>query len=218
MTNVAATKDQAKTGLGLASSKENTIEIRTAFLELLVGGPYDGHPYGHTALRINVGKVERVYDYGRYGLYAGPVGQGVLRIWTSFIAYLTEENSLDRVTHGFRYDIPVNKAEEINAFFVVKINGKKIKEKLPHHEDYVIDEYYALGPNCTTVSMDGAKMALPTLDDDWKKHQKGRGLSNFEKNRVNEQGWPKRTFLPADLDELLKEANPKPKKIFTYKK
>lgn len=215
---VTASSAQAKAGVGLATSRKTTIEVRTATLELLVGGPYDDHPYGHTALRMNVGLAERVYDYGRYGLHAGPIGQGVLRIWTSFIAYISEENSLNRVTTGFSYEIPFEKGQEINASFTAKISGKDIKDQFPHHTDYVIDRYHALGPNCTTVSIDAAKIALPTIDDEWQKYQKGKGLSNFDRSLVDREGWPKRTFMPADLKDLLMTAKPIYKKIYIYKK
>lgn len=215
---VTASPDEAKAGVGLVTRKKTTIEVRTTTLELLVGGPYDDHPYGHTALRINVGLAERVYDYGRYGLHAGPIGQGVLRIWDSFIAYISEENSLGRITTGFCYEIPLEKGREINSSFATKISGKDIKDQLPHHTDYVIDRYHALGPNCTTVSVDAAKIALPAIDDDWRKYQKGKGLSNFDRALVDKEGWPKRTFMPADLKDLLMDAKPAYKKIYIYKK
>jgi hypothetical protein len=30
-----------------------------------------------------------------------------------------------------------------------------------------IEDYYALGPNCTTVSIDAIKTVFPDIDKDW---------------------------------------------------
>ncbi|WP_157786924.1 hypothetical protein [Herbaspirillum rubrisubalbicans] len=78
-------------------------------MHVLVGGPYTTskgieHRYGHTALRVKSKKSDLTYDFGRYsdtgGLF-GESGDGILRKWLSFAAYIKSENTLNRKTTGF---------------------------------------------------------------------------------------------------------------------
>lgn len=218
MNTVASTPERARAGVQVATSRKTTIEVRLASMEILVGGPYGDHRYGHTALRVNTASTERIYDYGRYGQSFGPEGEGVLRIWKSFQAYIDDENALGRITTGYLFEIPEAKANEIIASFEKKIVGKPKKLETRYYQSYVIDRYYALGPNCTTVSVNGARLALPSIDVGWESYQKGRGLSFVEKQAVNVKGWPPYIFMPADLQELL-DANRNPVKRKTiYRK
>jgi hypothetical protein len=81
----------------------------TSEMELLVGGPYSGHIYGHTALRIKTSTKEYVYDFGRYrNTYSESIslgvelkgadsprgGEGILNVWESFDTYISVEKSL----------------------------------------------------------------------------------------------------------------------------
>jgi hypothetical protein len=218
MNAVATTPERAQAGIRVTTSQKTTIEVRLASMEILVGGPYGDHRYGHTALRVNTASTERVYDYGRYGQSFGPEGEGVLRIWKGFQAYIDDENRLGRITTGYLFDIPEAKAIEIIASFEKKIVGKPKKLETRYYQSYVVDRYYALGPNCTTVSLGGARLALPSIDVGWEAYQKGRGLSFVEKQAVNMKGWPPYIFMPADLQELL-DANKNPvKRKTTYQK
>lgn len=103
----------------------------TSKLELLVGGPYEGHVYGHTALRVKTSKMECIYDFGRYrnvyreeiGLGVvlsgadSPRGEGILRVWSNFNTYIAEENALNRTTWGYLYFVFDHQAEAVISFF-----------------------------------------------------------------------------------------------------
>lgn len=196
---------------GVMTPKSDTtpILVRLAKLELLIGGPYGEHPYGHTALRVSVSGDDRVYDYGRYGRTWGvgkSEGEGVLNIWSSFASYIEEENSLGRLTVGYAYDVTEEQAQRANQFYQTRIAGKKPRSSTAHTTSYVIDDYYALGPNCTTLSVSAAKTALPDLDKARAAFQNGEGLSLMEKGLVRARGWPDHLFMPADLKAMLDAA------------
>ncbi|MDT1857436.1 hypothetical protein FPK33_21775, partial [Acinetobacter baumannii] len=86
-----------------------------AELHLLVGSAYgEGDresPYGHTAVYIKLKGKDYIYDFGRYGKTKpesfgiftleganSPRGEGILRIWSSFDAYIADENSQGKGT------------------------------------------------------------------------------------------------------------------------
>jgi len=219
MTGTVVRKEEAKQGVAGSTGKQNAFEIRVATIEVLVGGPYGDHPYGHAALRVNTSKDERVYDYGRYrkvwGI-GGSEGEGVLQVWKEFKRYIASENSLGRVTTGFVYEVPEAKAQAIIDHFEGRTAGKKPITKSSIFDSYVIDTYNALGPNCTTVTLDGAALAVPKIEDNWKKHQQGRGLNFSEKALSKAKGWPSRIFMPADLQGMLDEGSPAYKSKNTY--
>jgi hypothetical protein len=94
----------AKDGVRITTNQLTKIEVRLATVELLIGGPYPDHPYGHTAIRVTTPDGDTVFDYGRYGLMWGlghSEGEGMLKIWNDFNAYITDENRHGRVTTGF---------------------------------------------------------------------------------------------------------------------
>jgi hypothetical protein len=220
MTELSVPVAQAKRGVRISTNQITHIQIRMATIEILIGGPYAGHPYGHTALRVTTSNNDKIYDYGRYGRTWGmgnSEGEGVLNIWKNFQAYIKEENAQKRVTTGFMYDVSEEKADKIIEFYDSKINGKKKTISDKDYDRYIIDDYYALGPNCTTLSMSGAKIALPSLDKDRKKFQEGRGLSMLEKSAISIRSWPDYIFMPADLKAMLEAADIKSKKINVYK-
>jgi hypothetical protein len=57
----------AKEGVQATTNQITRIQVRMASVEILVGGPYGNHPYGHTALRVTTTDSDNVFDYGRYG-------------------------------------------------------------------------------------------------------------------------------------------------------
>ena len=78
-----------------------------AELHLLVGSAYgEGKtesPYGHTAVYIKLKGKDYIYDFGRYGKTkpesfgpftldgpSSPRGEGVLRVWDDFGAYILD--------------------------------------------------------------------------------------------------------------------------------
>ena len=108
-------------------------------------------------------------------------------------------------------------ALEIIKFYDRKTAAKKPKSSTKVKTSYVIEDYYALGPNCTTLSVAAAKVAIPNLDSDWKKYQDGRGLSMMERGIVSAKGWPSYIFMPADLLAMLSSSTTrKPKATRSY--
>lgn len=210
----------AKEGVSISTNARTTIQVRMASVEMLVGGPYGDKTYGHTALRVTTAELDRVFDYGRYGNAWGfgkSEGEGILRVWTSFNAYIAEENSLGRVTTGFVYETTEENANKILEFFDKKIAGKPVLSNKPIKKVVKIDTYYALGPNCTTLSVAGIKTIFPDIDRDWSAFQKGRGLGVMEKAAVTAKGWPNYIFMPADLQVMLESRSAKKaKKINKY--
>jgi hypothetical protein len=105
----------------------------------------------------------------------------------------------------------------IIKFYDGKLAGKKPKSITKAMQTYLIDDYYALGPNCTTLSVAATKTAIPDIDREWGTYQKGRGLSIMEKGVVSTRGWPNFIFMPADLQAMLENSVVrKPKRIKSY--
>ena len=220
MPTVSVPVRTAKQGIKLVTNQLTTIQIRMASVEILVGGPYGDHSYGHTALRVTTSSEDKVFDYGRYGLTWGvgkSEGEGVLNIWNSFNAYIAEENSLGRTTTGFVYDTSEENAKKVFGFYERKIAGKKPKTESRTKKSFIIDDYYALGPNCTTLSVSAVKTIFPDIDREWANHQQGRGLGLMEKGLVSAKGWPSFIFMPADLQDMLGSPTAKkPKAVIKY--
>jgi hypothetical protein len=224
MTTINVPEAKAKQGLAIPTKQLTTIQVQLASIEILVGGPYGDHPYGHTALRVTTKSGEHVYDYGRYGRTWGvgsSEGDGVLNVWTSFDAYIAEEKALKRRTMGFLYEVREEQALAIIKFYDSKTAGKKPRGASKVKTSFIIEDYYALGPNCTTLSVAAAKVAIHNLDVEWKKYQEGRGLGMMEKSIVSARGWPRYIFMPADLLEMLNNSTarrPKAVRIYEAKK
>lgn len=220
MPTLSVPQRAAKEGVLISTNKLTRIQVRMASVELLVGGPYGDKNYGHAALRVITTELDRVFDYGRYGNAWGvgkSEGEGILRIWNSFNAYIAEENALGRVTTGFVYETTETGAKKILDFFDSKTAGKPVLSNRPIRKVVKIDTYYALGPNCTTLSLAGIKTIFPEIDRDWSVFQKGRGLGVMEKAAVTAKGWPNHIFMPADLQVMLESSSAKkPKKINKY--
>ena len=220
MPDVSVPVAKATKQVRLVTNQNTKIQVRTASIEILVGGPYGDHAYGHAALRVTTSEVDKVFDYGRYGKtwgVGGSQGEGILNIWNNSAPYIRGENALGRVTTGFTYETTEENANKVLAFYEQKIAGKKIKSKTSAKTSVIIDEYYALGPNCTTLSVSGAKVIFPDIDRDRAKHQQGRGLGLMEKSLVRAKGWPDNIFMPADLQSMLQNSTSrKAKTVTTY--
>jgi hypothetical protein len=206
MPSVTVPEKTAKAGVRATTNQLTQIQVRIASVELLVGGPFKDHPYGHTALRVTTADQDKVFDYGRYRNtwgFGSSEGEGILNVWSDFNAYIKEENSLGRVTTGFVYETSEENAAKVLIFYDQKISGKPVLGSTRVKKIVHIDTYNALGPNCTTLSVAATKTIFPDIDREWSKYQQGRGLGMMEKAAVSAKGWPKYIFMPADLQEML---------------
>lgn len=191
----------------------------TAEMHILVGGPYtvDGkdHRYGHTALRIISGGVDTTYDFGRYGKVTGTFdegGEGILRVWTEFKPYIAGENALGRKTTAYVYAIFDHQAAAVTAYFdsLIKSGAAIPNKKRAGMSVYKLStDYHALGPNCTTLSMDGALKALPKISDGSDKYNKPADVLNMgERLALTAHGGSSRLFLPDNLLKFLAGGSP----------
>jgi hypothetical protein len=197
----------------------------TAMMELLIGGPYGGHIYGHTALLVKKSGLEYIYDFGRYrhtysedigmGIELkgadSPRGEGILNIWDKFSNYIKSENDLGRTTWGYRYKIFDSQANSIIRFYKNQTNGLSPILRTSSHIAYKLrQDYFALGPNCTTLSIDGAKQATPRIDEGSEKFiDPSEVLSTMTIIAMKAKyGTPTRLFLPTNLKKYL-DSNPK---------
>lgn len=229
MTKLQQTPEKLKVGVSVPTNQTTTLQVNMPAIEILIGGPYklnsEDHNYGHAALRVITIKEERIYDFGRYGQTKGlfgAEGEGILRVWTKFETYIKGENSYGRITTGFFYLIPEEKATAINNYFNF-ITSKAIPRnpKHPNQKEFKLArDYDAVTNNCATTTLDGAKIALPELDRDYAQYNLGRGMTDTEKTatKVHNFGWPSKIFMPADMQAML-EGNKKilPKKITPYR-
>lgn len=200
----------------------------TAEIHILIGGPYtkDGeeHRYGHAALRVKTTKSDITYDFGRYGSTSGVFGEsgeGILRVWSDFNSYIKGENALNRTTTGFVYYIYDHQAEETNKFFSDKIKEgtslpKKDRAGMKNYK--LAENYHALGPNCTTLTIDGARKAIKNIDQGSNAFNKPEEVLSWkERMALSAKGGSDRLFLPANLQKfLLSEIAVKINRIDTY--
>ena len=191
----------------------------TAELQILVGGPYtlggEEHRYGHTALRIKTLSSDLTYDFGRYGDVRGIFGEsgdGILRVWSDFATYIKGENALSRVTTGFVYPVFDHQAAAVRTYFDGLIAGGKAllsKDRAGMKTYKLATDYHALAPNCTTLSLDGAKQAIPNIDSGSDKFNKPEDvLTRTERLALAAKGGAPRLFLPANLQAILGSGSP----------
>jgi hypothetical protein len=190
----------------------------TAELHVLVGGPYklDGedHRYGHTTIRIKTATNDTTYDFGRYGRVTGDFGaegEGILRVWSSFDPYIAGENALARKTTGFVYAIFDHQAKAVTDHYAALIAGAKPRPEMQRGRSalkvYQLSaNYHALGYNCTTLSLDGARTVFPNFEAGSSEFIKPDAVLTLGERitmRTVGGGTPSRLFLPANLQEFL---------------
>ena len=192
----------------------------SAEMQLLVGGPYvagDGeeHRYGHTALRLKTKNFDITYDFGRYGKTTGIFGEsgdGILRVWSAFQPYINGENALKRTTTAFVYSIFDHQATASKKYFdhLMKAGKELTERKRSSTSVYKLSmDYHALGPNCTTISIDGARAAVPRIDQGSEKFNRPDEILDFkERLALSANGRSTRLFLPANLQKFLSVASP----------
>lgn len=187
----------------------------TAEMHILIGGPYtahngDEHRYGHTALRFKTATLDITYDFGRYekvrGMF-GESGDGILRVWTVFHPYITGENSLKRTTTGFVYLIFDYQVAAARVHFdrLIKAGKELVAKRTNSMRSFKLStDYHALGPNCTTISVDGAEKAVQKIAQGSEKYNRPDDVLNFkEELALSAHGGSQRLFLPANLHQFL---------------
>jgi hypothetical protein len=187
----------------------NNQELNSS-IEFLVGGPYTKNgkkqPYGHVALRVIREGKDITYDYGRYGQAWGigkSEGEGMLRVWTNFSKYIKGEKATGRTTKGYTFNVSDDDAKKVIEFFESKIKGVKPNQDRGYMKQFHINKYDALESNCTTISVDGAKPAKPSIMEGSGHYNNGNGLTSGEKFAAHIKGWPNKIFMPADLGKYL---------------
>ena len=229
MTRTEQTPEKLRTGIKVPAEELTTIQLVSPTIEILVGGPYkahDGmHTYGHMALRVSTSKEEKVYDFGRYGKTGGDFsaeGEGILRVWSDFNAYIANENSYGRTTKGFTYNITPEQASRTFSYYASTIaNATKRRSKHPKAEEFKLSkDYHGITNNCATMTLSGARIALPGIDANSRTYNSGRGMSDLEKvaaRGTNFGFWPSQIFMPADVQAMLDgEKKYVPKKVEIY--
>jgi hypothetical protein len=229
MPKTEQTPDKLKAGVGILTNQATTLQVNNPSIEILIGGPYklrngEEHNYGHAALRVITSAEERVYDFGRYGATKGlfgAQGEGILRVWDKFETYITGENAYGRTTTGFSYPVSNEKAVEVIRYFEnITSRATARAAKHPHQKEFKLpQDYDAIDNNCTTITLNGAKIALSGIDADAARYNLGRGMSDVEKNaaKVQSFGWPSHIFMPGDVQVMLENNRKIPaKKINIY--
>ncbi|GAA5629694.1 hypothetical protein PJ15_2160 [Acinetobacter sp. neg1] len=201
-----------------------------AELHLLVGSSYgEGKtesPYGHTAVYIKLKGKDYIYDFGRYGKTKpesigpftlegsnSPRGEGVLRVWDDFQAYIADENrqglgtAKSRTTYAYGYRIFDSQAINVLNYYNKLIENSRPFQARAHFKSYILaQDYFALAPNCTTQSLEATKKAIPSMA------KTGYKFVNAEKVlpttvklafKASSYEMPKYLFLPDNLNDYL---------------
>ncbi|ELO6155763.1 hypothetical protein [Acinetobacter tandoii] len=228
------TKTTKSTTTNTANSPTQQAYLKPeAELHLLVGSAYgtgdNESPYGHTAVYIKLQGKEYIYDFGRYGKTkpesfgpftlsgsSSPRGEGILKVWNSFSAYIEEENSQgassgrSRTTHGYGYKIFDSQANLVINYYNNLIKSSTSVQNTTHYKRYKLSQdYFALAPNCTTQSLEATKKAIPTMA------KSGHRFVNSDKVlpttaklafKASKYEMPTYLFLPDNLNDYLKES------------
>ena len=203
-------------------SKQSLVDDKLkpiAELHILVGGPYkfngEEHRYGHTALRLLGPREDVTYDFGRYGATRGifeETGDGVLRVWTEFAAYIKSENALGRVTTGFVYPVFEHQFQAVKSHYGGLIAAGKpmpSKDRAGMKVYRLATDYHVLAPNCTTLSLEGARQAIANIDAGSDKYNKPEEVLTLkERLALASTGGAPRLFLPANLERFLTSGSP----------
>lgn len=204
-----------------------------AELHLLVGSAYGTgdkeSPYGHTAVYIKLQGKEYIYDFGRYGQIkpetfgpftlsgaSSPRGEGILKVWNNFSAYIQEENrqgsssGRSRTTYSYGYKIFDSQANLVINYYNNLIKSSVSVQNTTHYKRYKLSQdYFALGPNCTTQSLDSTKKGIPSMA------KSGHRFVNPDKVlpttaklafKASKYEMPTYLFLPDNLNDYLTES------------
>lgn len=138
---------------------------------------------------------------------SSPRGEGVMKVWSNFGRYIASENSYGRATVGYGYAIFESQAQLIAKHFREILKDLEPYERNAVHVRYKTRmDYFALGPNCTTVSVDGAQQAVPKIVQGSEAYISTDGILGYDALMgMKYQGYklPPRVFLPANLGAYL---------------
>jgi hypothetical protein len=202
------------------TGKNNKIYLsRPHFMQILIGSRYitdnEEKNYGHSALRVFIkGKVDIIYDFGRYGETDGEkriTGEGILRIWKNsskkyFDTEKTYGKKLKRTTSGYTYYITNDECKNIINFFNDLEKEKRTSIPGKFDEYKLTSNYHAITFNCTTLTLEGAKKAKKEIIYHPFLFRKYIGLSTEEAlgARIYIPLNPNIIFMPEDLRAMLK--------------
>lgn len=219
-----------------SSSKSPTQQVPLkpeAELHLLVGSAYgEGStesPYGHTAVYIKVRGKQYIYDFGRYGRTlpetirgitlsgsSSPRGEGILKVWNSFSAYINEENkqgagsARSRTTYAYGYRIFDSHANSVLSYYNNLIKSAKSVQETTYYKRYKLaQDYFALSPNCTTQSLEATKKAIPRMAESGNRFVNSDKVLPSEVKlafKLSPYPMPTYLFLPDNLNDYLKES------------
>jgi hypothetical protein len=113
--------------------------------------------FGHTALRVFGPDYDLTFDFGRYRRVWGSFnsqGEGVLRVWRNWHAFLARQTPRGPVT-SIRVDTTQEFDSAVIAFFTQLIESGQLSAFESHYEEYILAEVYdLLDNNCTTICID----------------------------------------------------------------
>ncbi len=181
------------------------VEQDVAFV---IGGPYGSHRYGHVALRVyddDGNQYDKTYDFGRYqGVRGdfGEIGDGILKVWNDFNKYIESEKSIGRITNT--YIFKTNKEHDLKIIGQYNDMIKELgieKAAGDYMKQYKLNADYHWGKNnCTTISKTNFELGTDiNLGEDIT----GRGLNWIEKQAAKIKGYPEKTFMPQDIENIL---------------
>ena len=129
------------------------------------------------------------------------------------------------MTTDFYFLIFDAQANSANAYFEKLIKAGTLRKDLQKGRGtlkvYKLTiPYTAMGNNCTTLSLEAAKQAVPKIDEGSKAFIKPDTVMNWSERAAMKTlggGTPDRIFLPANLQEFLQtQPSVKPNRIETY--
>ena len=130
--------------------------------------------------------------------------------WSSFDQYIAGENALARKT-GYVYAIFEHQAKAVTDHYANLIARAKLRLELQRDRAalkvyQLPTNYHALGYNCTTLSLDGARTVFPHFEAGSSEFIKPDAVLTFGERmamRTVGRGTPSRLFLPGNLQEFL---------------
>jgi RHS repeat-associated protein len=179
--------------------------------QLLIGGPYAGHSYGHVALRVYGKGYDVTYDFGRYGATWGTFGsegEGMLRVWSNFNSYIAGENATGRTTTAYTYKTTPEADKATMAFYENQIGKSSAIETRAGMKQFRIQDYHAANNNCTTESIAGLGAGNPGLASRLNnpKFDTGGSLGAMERLAYRTAKKGSGISMPSDLNDSIRSA------------